>query len=104
VSPTTARWTSASSSDRAIASSRVGSSAARGDVILTAGLFICSFLLANRSREHAVREVEPRLHVTRAQASAGLEGGEAVHRGPGDLCPRAIGIRKCFVETRERQP
>ena len=60
--------------------------------------------MGSRSREHAVHEVEPCLDVTRAQASSGLEGGEAVHRGPGDLCPRAIGIRECFVETRERLP
>ncbi|MFL5863681.1 MAG: hypothetical protein ACJ780_23400 [Solirubrobacteraceae bacterium] len=55
-------------------------------------------------REPAVHEIEPRLRVTRAQASAGVEGGEAVHRGPRHFGPRATGIRECCVEARERQP
>jgi hypothetical protein len=35
--------------------------------------------------EHAVGEVDPGLGVARAQAPAGLEGGQAVQRRPGDF-------------------
>ena len=49
-------------------------------------------------------EVEPGLGMARAQAPAGLKGGQAVQRRPGDFRPGAVGIRKCVADAQEGTP